>query len=282
MRDVELEWSSRRFGLQLGLANSPRTMLTNLRFADDLLIISKSCSQLKRMLGNVICSSGSRGLGLHPDKTKILTNVCKRKGRQSGFVDVSGLRVEILEPSDSVKYLGRNLSFKDSTEVEVENRIKCTWKKFGVWKDELTCKNYPLADRLRLFDNTVTPTVLYGSCTWTMTTPLTKRLQTTQRRMLRLILGQGRRRHLADSGFTLETWVEWIQRVTRRAEEKMQELGYLEWTALQRRQKPQWAEKLEEFDEDRWARVAYKWRPELFLHTARARGRPRKRWTDDL
>ena len=203
----------------------------------------------------------------------------KRKGGESRHVDVSGLRIEILEPSESVKYLGRSLSFSNSTAVEVDNRIKCAWKKFCVWKDELTCKNYPLAERIRLFENTVTPTLLYGSCTWTVNSSITKRLQTTQRKMLRLILGHGRRRLTTDSGIELETWVEWIQRVTRRAEQKMKEFGYLDWSTLQHRQKLQWSKKLEEFEEARWARLAYHWRPDLSIKTWRARGRPRKRWT---
>ena len=229
------------------------------------------------MLGSVTCSSRSRGLDLHPDKTKILTNVKKRKGRESGDVDVSGLRIEILEPSEAVKYLGRSLSFSNSTVVEVENRIKCAWKKFCVWKDELTCKHYPFAERIRLFENTVTPTVLYASCTWTVTASITRRLQTTQRKMLRLIFGHGRWRLVADSGLTLETWVEWIQRVTRKAEDKMKELGYLDWGTLQSRQKAQWAKKLEESREDRWARVAHRWRPDLFTKTWRARGATQKK-----
>lgn len=36
MRDVPDTWNQRRYGLQLGLAGSSRTLLSNLRFADDL------------------------------------------------------------------------------------------------------------------------------------------------------------------------------------------------------------------------------------------------------
>ena len=62
------------------------------------------------------------------------------------------------------------------------------------YKSELTTKHYSLSDRLRLFESVVTPTVLYGSETWTLTAEMSRLLRTTQRRMLRMVLGQGRRR----------------------------------------------------------------------------------------
>ena len=98
--------------------------------------------------------------------------------------------------------------------------------------------------------------------------------------MLRLVLGQTRRRLTTDSGCTLEPWVDWVRRVTKRAEDKMKELGYLDWNGLQQRQKLQWAERLDEFEEDRWAKIAYHWRPDLFTKTWRGRGRPKRRWDD--
>ena len=52
---------------------------------------------------------------------------------------------------------------------------------------ELTSPKYPPRDRLKLFDATVTPSLLYASDTWTMTEEMRKELQTTQRRMMRMI-----------------------------------------------------------------------------------------------
>ena len=63
-----------------------------------------------------------------------------------------------------------------------------------VHKAELTNKKYSLKCRLRLFDSVVTPTVLYGCSSWTFSVAMNQKLQTTQRRMLRMILGVGRRR----------------------------------------------------------------------------------------
>ena len=60
-------------------------------------------------------------------------------------------------------------------------------------KQELTTKSYSLKGRLRLFHGTITPTMLYGSSTWTLTVELENRLRRTQRQMLRMIVHCPRR-----------------------------------------------------------------------------------------
>ena len=40
----------------------------------------------------------------------------------------------------------------------------------------------------------MTPTVLFGSCAWTLTVDLERKLRTTQRRMLRWMIGVGRQK----------------------------------------------------------------------------------------
>jgi len=69
------------------------------------------------------------------------------------------------------------------------------WKKFFALKQELTGHRYSLTDRLRLFHGTITPTILYASEAWTLTTDLEHRLRRTQRQMIRMILHAPRRKH---------------------------------------------------------------------------------------
>ena len=56
----------------------------------------------------------------------------------NGHMKVQDMKIEILQCSGKVKYLGRNLCLTDSTAVEIEHRIAAAWKKFGVFKEELT------------------------------------------------------------------------------------------------------------------------------------------------
>ena len=94
---------------------------------------------------------------LHPDKTKILTNISQRRGRNArSTVDIAGKKVDVLKYSDNTKYLGRKLTYDNYHKTEVENRIASAWRKFNVLRHELTSRSYSLTSRLKLFDTTAT------------------------------------------------------------------------------------------------------------------------------
>ena len=95
---------------------------------------------------------------------------------------------------ETTKYLGISLTLNNGAEKELENRIASAWRKFHSYKQELTSRHYNLKDRLKLFNATVTPTILYGSASLTMTKHMETILTSTQRRMLRQII-QTPRRH---------------------------------------------------------------------------------------
>jgi hypothetical protein len=140
--------------------------------------------------------AAATGLQLHPDKTKIIHNEHTTKPRRiPQHVNISGMTIEILPPSGSLKYLGRHLTFKEPHKTEIEHRIAAAWRKFHCLRQELTSPNYSLNDRLRLFHSTISATVLYGSEAWTMTQELEHRIRKTQRQMLRMIFHSPRRRH---------------------------------------------------------------------------------------
>ena len=55
-------------------------------------------------------------------------------------------------------------------------------------------KSLSLAARIRLFHSVVTPTVLYGCESWILHQHEVNQIRKTQRKMLRMILGSGRRK----------------------------------------------------------------------------------------
>ena len=61
-------------------------------------------------------------------------------------------------------------------------------------KNELCSRHYSLRDRLRLFSAVITASVLYGCGTWAMTPERERKLRTTQRKMMRKIVGAQRRK----------------------------------------------------------------------------------------
>ena len=68
----------------------------------------------------------------------------------------------------STKYLGRKVSYTDPHGTEFNKRIAAGWATFSKHKAELTNKRYSLKVRLKLFDATVTSSLLCGCETWAL------------------------------------------------------------------------------------------------------------------
>ena len=83
---------------------------------------------------------------------------------------------------------GRLLSFGHLDDTELSHCTKKAWSKFHQYRSDLIGHVYALKDKLRLFEAVVTPSVLYGCSTWTMTKDGESRLKAAQRQMLRRIV----------------------------------------------------------------------------------------------
>ena len=139
------------------------------------------------MLCEFKASTEAVGLGIHPDKTKILSNQDKKE------IEVDNIKIEILGKAASARYLGQKITFEDQETEEIKNRLKVVWAAFHKYRQELTSKDYRLCHRLRLFSMVVTPTMTYASSTWTLTLKHENMIKTAQRKMLRLIVQTKRR-----------------------------------------------------------------------------------------
>ena len=125
------------------------------------------------------------------------------------------------------------------------------------------------------------------------------RLRSTQRQMLRRMLGSGRRRvshesvttdsesesdeacpdEDSDSERDLEPWVERIQRVTHTAEEAARLTGIRDWVVEQSRRRWIWAGHVIRRTDQRWSKATLEWQPDA---GSRRRGHPDRRWEDDI
>jgi hypothetical protein len=278
MRTIKPKWIQKKMGLQLG--HTELTHLTNLRFADDVILASSTLPRLQSMLSDIAAAAKSRGLELHPDKTKIISSLSQRRGRaKTSHVQVLDMQIEILPYSSSVKYLGRKITFDKCHAAEVDHRIACAWRKFMSLKEELTGKQYSLNKRMKLFDATVTATMLYGSAAWALTKELESKIRRTQRKMLRMMMRSNRKIVSDDESHpSLEPWVDWVKRVTHQAEELMKRLSVRDWIEAHHSIKRSWYEELANKSRETWAYWSMKWAPEGY----RRQARPRKRWSDDL
>ena len=129
------------------------------------------------------------GLRIHPDKTKILSNQSTiNSDTNKKHVEVGDMSIEILTRNESVKYLGQRISFYQEETIEIKSRIRAAWATFHKHRQELTSKDYMLKHRLRLFDATVSPTICYAAGTWAPNKEHERMIQSTRRKMLRLII----------------------------------------------------------------------------------------------
>ena len=98
------------------------------------------------------------------------------------------MNIEILTRNESVKFLGQRISFYQQETTEISSRIRAAWATFHKYRQELTSKNYMLKHRLRLFDATISPTVCCAAGTWAPNKEHERMIQSTQRKMPRLII----------------------------------------------------------------------------------------------
>ena len=124
------------------------------------------------------------GLKIHPGKSKMLSSQSPNSRKE---IEIDTIKVEMLTREESTKYLGQMITFQQQVTTEFENRIRAAWATFYEYKQELSSKSYLLRHRLRLFDLVITPTMNYASGTWTLSKEHERMIQSTQRKMLRLI-----------------------------------------------------------------------------------------------
>ena len=95
LKRVKKRWENKGWGVQLRWAGAEK--LTNLRFADDILLVARSLPQVKKMLSDIAKAVSEVGLELHPKKTKVIhNNIGYGSAATSATIDT--MTIEILNP----------------------------------------------------------------------------------------------------------------------------------------------------------------------------------------
>ena len=85
-------WQENKEGIRL--SDKTEDCLTNLRLADGVLLFFTSLEKLRDLLCDFKASTEEVGLGIHPDKTKILSNQDNVKEKE---ISVDDIKIEILK-----------------------------------------------------------------------------------------------------------------------------------------------------------------------------------------
>ena len=119
MKHAKNKWCQKEWGVKLACGTDG--YLTNLRFADDILLVRRSLYQAKEMLSDLADGAKSVGLEIHPGKTKFLNNGLGNLQSQR-TVEAAGGNIEILQRDESTMHLGRLLNLCEPHDTEVDFR----------------------------------------------------------------------------------------------------------------------------------------------------------------
>lgn len=229
-------------------------LVNNLRFADDINLMSESTRGLQRITDKVSQQGERLGLVINSGKTKVLPIGVEDHDLQ---ISVNGNKLEQVK---EFVYLGAVISQDGRCEADIKRRIGLTWAVFTKLTNIWNCRKLALKIKVRVFEAMVIPVLMYGSECWTLRKQDEQRILVTEMCWLRKILGVSRLEHI-------------------RNKDIMNKLG-IEQTAVDRikTRRLQWFGHVSRMTSDRL--------PYLALHAkvegTRNRGRQRARWRDGV
>ena len=95
LKDEIQRWQKKK-GMGIYLSDQDRDCLTNLRFADDVMLFATSKEQIQKMMNEFKKATEKVGLRIHPDKTKILSNQSTINSNTKRHIEVGEMSIEIL------------------------------------------------------------------------------------------------------------------------------------------------------------------------------------------
>ncbi|KAJ8705403.1 hypothetical protein PYW07_011230 [Mythimna separata] len=240
----QLQWE--RVGLNIN-----NKFISHLRFADDIVLLSESKTELQSMLNDLHTASQQVGLEINRSKTNVMTNYSKSPVY---------LNNEALEYVDTYIYLGKQLSFQNKrNEQEIERRVSNAWKRFWSLK-EIMKSDMPMKIKQKIMDTCILPTLTYASQTWKFTYQAKAKIRTCQRGMERSMLKIKRIQKISHNIIRKKTQVT----------DALIQCKKLKW---------RWAGHIARLSDNRWTARITSWRGPS---GTRKRGRPAARWSDDI
>ena len=227
--------------------------MERLGYADDVGQTADSMQKLQEVMDTWDRELSAAGLKLNYKKTEVM-----KVGRcpEDGDITVNG---HTLKETDNFIYLGSKISSDNLIAIEIDNRIAKFTKNLFCLYPLMKEKSIPKDVKVCIYTTILRPVLLYGCETWTLNKKLKSKIQATEMRILRLIFGVTRRDRLRNDDIRASLKVHSI-------------LSIIEKSQLR------WFGHVLRMPEDRDVKRMLDWRP----RERRPRGRPRKRWIDQI
>ena len=139
MFTAAVEGIFKRMNIEAGI-NINGVRLSNLRFADDIILFEESEEKLKDMMEDLDIEGKRDGMKLNKKKTKIMCNEVARSRLRTGVM-IDG---EQLEEVTEYKYLGRLVTSGNAISKEIAQRITSGRRRFGEYSHFLKDRKIPI------------------------------------------------------------------------------------------------------------------------------------------
>ena len=272
----------RSHGLKLE-ADPLAERLTNVRFADDLIIYANSMEELVQMLDLLVGEFKLAGLTLNAKKSKIFTlDEAAVDSDSPLLVEVADGFVEVVRKGASHVYLGMVFlgTLRRRGRGGLAGRLQCSWAKSHQFKPGLTNRHVSLKLRLKLFNSVIVPCILYGLAVAPLNQADFEKLDVTQRKMLRQIIGFTK--------WSGETWQEANSRMKQKMRKATEACGISSWSQELLTRKGRLRKRVSESSQSPLLKRVFAWDPakcadeKLAARPHRKRGRPRATWQQYL
>ena len=268
-----LEWAMRNWkqagqhdGIQL---QRNAQALTDLRFADDILLFALSLQQILSMLRSLVLHLRQVGLVLNASKTKLMTTQAQPSDRV-WFQEDS--YINVVHGSSSHKWLGCQLSMDGDHTADVEFHLHAAARAFWANRWILRDKHVPLSLRVKFFEAVVTQVACFGAGHRKISILHLCKLDSEWRRFLRSMVGP-------PSGLDWSLpWHEVLHNWNHHVQEMTRNLQLQSWSCRCLHSHWNLAHHVATLPEDRWVKRAMKWSPV----GVRILGRPRNSWQTHL
>ena len=239
------------------------TKITNLRYADDIVLLAESKEELQNMTTKIEEQCIRYKMKINSLKTKSM-----KIGRQNEVLNIQTSEGPI-EQVEEFKYLGVTFTSQGETTKAIQERITLGQRAFGrlkrVWNDRHISQEL----KIRLLKAIVIPTTLYGAETWIIRKREEQKLTAFENRCLRRICGitwQDRisNEEIREATNTKQTiidrihdiqrrWYGHVQRMERNRWPKMLLNGWVAGNRPRGRPRTSWLKKFQEANEQRSA-----------------------------
>ena len=163
-----------------GVMVSNDLSVTDLGYADDLAYLGESEADIQKFLSNFDIYGKMIGLQISIKKTKLMSNL-------NATLYLNNQQIETV---DSFVYLGSTFEMNQlRCSKDINTRIGKASSAFGRLKSSLfTRSDISLATKMRVFNSSIIPVLLYGAESWILGVEELRKLEVTQMVWLRSIL----------------------------------------------------------------------------------------------